>query len=488
VALTSSDADARDRTETPPRGAARRHRATAITVAVILALSTLIVIWARTRPSFDAFGWLTWGRQTLAWSLNTNAAPSWKPLPYLFTVPYALFGHGQLWLWMITVVAISLGGVVCAARIAYRLVATSPERRHAGLIAGAFAGAALLGIRDYTHYILSAQSDPVIVSLCLAAVDAHLSRRPRLAFVLACLAGLGRPEVWPFTFGYGVWMWRRVPGSRPLIIGGAVATLLLWFGIPALTSRSAFVAGTNAEGSVRALHHNRVFGTIDRFLDMHETALELMALLTIVLAVIRRNRTVLMLAAVMVAWVILEIAFALHGWPGLQRYMYEAGALMVVLAAVGIGWLVPDARTWPAIKTLSGRPGVLAALGAAVALVVVLALVPAAVSRVRTEHRDLQIERRRTAAIDRLGPIVARLGGPSLLAHCGEPLVSLQFQSALAWTLHINVAKVGWKFDRAIRATRPIIIFDAHHDDWRLLALRQHYPGCPHYASYTPIS
>jgi hypothetical protein len=231
-----------------------------------------------------------------------------------------------------------------------------------------------------------------------------------------------------------------------------------------------------------------VFGTIDRFLDMHETALELAALLTIVLAVIRRNRTVLVLAGIMVAWVILEIAFALHGWPGLQRYMYEAGGLMVVLAAVGIGWLIPDARTWPALKTLSGRSGVLAAAGSVVALVVVLGLVPAAVSRVRTEHRDLQIERRRTTAIDQLGTIVARLGGPSLLTHCGEPLVSLQFQSALAWTLHVNVAKVGWKFERAIAATRPIIIYDSHHGAWRILALRQHYPGCPHYASYTRLS
>jgi len=30
------------------------------------------------------------GHQTLAGNLNTNAAPSWKPLPYLFTVPYAI--------------------------------------------------------------------------------------------------------------------------------------------------------------------------------------------------------------------------------------------------------------------------------------------------------------------------------------------------------------------------------------------------------------
>ena len=484
MALTSPQPRTQEHGEPRRRRSLRAYRAPAITVALLLAVSTLIVIWARTRPSFDAFGWLTWGRQTLAWSLNTNAAPSWKPLPYLFTVPYAVVGHGQLWLWMITVVAVSLGGVVCAARIAYGLVATAPERRIAGLVAGAFAAAAVLGIRDYPHYILSAQSDPMIVALCLAAIDAHLSGRPRLAFVLAVLGGLGRPEVWPFAAGYGLWMWRRVPGARPWVIGGALATLLLWFGIPALTSRSAFVAGTNAQGSVRALKHDRVFGTIDRFLDMHETPLELAALLTIVLAAVRRHRTVLVLAGIMAAWVIVEIAFALHGWPGLQRYMYEAGAVMVVLAAVGIGWLIPDARAWP---SLTAPARLLAGAGAVAAVVIVVALVPAAVSRARAERSDLRIERGRTALIDGLGPVVGRLGGTSLLRHCGEPLTSLKYQSALAWTLHINVATIGWKFSRAIAATRPIVIFDAHGRGWRVLALRQHYPSCPNYPSYTPI-
>jgi hypothetical protein len=262
---------------------------------------------------------------------------------------------------------------------------------------------------------------------------------------------------------------------------GALATLLLWFGIPALTSRSAFVAGTNAEGSVRALKHDRVLGTIDRFLDMHETALELAALLAMVWAALRRDRRVLTLGAITVAWVIVEIAFALHGWPGLQRYMYEAGAAMVVLAGVGIGWLVAE---------LARRPAVLAIRVAAPALAVVIvaALIPAAASRARAERSDLNTERGRTTLIDGLGPVVAKLGGTSLLRHCGEPLTSLKYQSALAWTLHINVATVGWKFDRAIRASRPIIIYDPRGLGWRVLALRQQHAGCPSYPSYTPVS
>jgi hypothetical protein len=106
----------------------------------LLVLSAAVVFWANTRPGFDPYGWLVWGHQTTTASLNTNAAPSWKPLPWVFTVPFALAGHYQLHLWMITSVAVSLSGVVFAARIAYRLTDAPAERRWAGPKCGRFWG------------------------------------------------------------------------------------------------------------------------------------------------------------------------------------------------------------------------------------------------------------------------------------------------------------------------------------------------------------
>ena len=82
-----------------------------------------------------------------------------------------------------------------------------------------FAGVALLGIRDWWHYMLSSQSDTMIVALCLGAIDCHLSGRPRWAFVLGALAALGRPEVWPFLALYAIWAWRAIPSMRWLIGG-----------------------------------------------------------------------------------------------------------------------------------------------------------------------------------------------------------------------------------------------------------------------------
>jgi hypothetical protein len=454
------------------RGFAVEHPWWSTGVALVL-LSAVIVLWAGTRPGFDPYGWLVWGHQTLTASLDTNAAPSWKPLPYLFTVPLALAGHYQVRLWMIVSLAISLSGVVFAGRIAYRLTPSAPGRRYPAIVAAVFAGVGVLLITDgsqgYWHYLLSAQSDPMIVALCLGAIDLHLSGRPRWAYALGVLAALGRPEVWPFLGLYAIWAWRAVPSMRRLIVAGVLLMLVLWFGIPAVTSRSPFVAGSNALGSGRALHNDKVFGTVRRFIDLHAAALEIVALATVAFAVWRRDRTLIALAAGVVVWVVLEIAFALHGWPGLARYMFEAGAVTVVLAAVGVGRLLSDLGS--VSRALSW---------AAIALVVVIsgALVPTAVSRARSEHKDLRSQRARTAEINRLASTITGLGGAALLRSCGEPLTRLEYQTVLAWQLRINVARIGFKYTQAIRRGDPVVLFTPTHLGWKVQALHQRLPAC----------
>src|SRR6516162_5448274 len=66
----------------------------------VAVVSALFVVVSDMRPSYDGFGFMVWGRQVLHWNLNTDGAPSWKPLPFLFTLPYAVAGRGQMWLWM----------------------------------------------------------------------------------------------------------------------------------------------------------------------------------------------------------------------------------------------------------------------------------------------------------------------------------------------------------------------------------------------------
>jgi hypothetical protein len=432
-----------------PRLFVRRHPWWCTGIGLVL-LSAVLLVLADTRPGFDPYGWLVWGQRTLTGSLDTNAAPSWKPLPYLFTVVYALAGHYQLGLWMVTSVAVALAGVVFAGRIAYRLVDPPADRRWAGVCAGVFAGAALLGIQNYAHYILSAQSDPMIVALFLGAIDCHLSRRPRAAFVLGVLASLGRPEVWPFLGLYSVWLWVRVPRTRPLVVAGAVALALLWFGIPAITSRTPFVSAANAMDSGRRLTSNQIGGTIGRFRALNELAVELAALLAIVLAAFRRDRATLALAGVVVVWVVAEIAFVLHGWPANPRYMFEAAGVVAVLAGIAVGRLLVDRPRWRGLPAWAGTVPV---------IVLVAVLIPAAVSHARVERRDLREQQRRTAEINQLSRVVDRLGGAARLRGCGEPLTRLEYQSVLAYTLRVNVSHVGFKYAQAIVHGNPIVMF-----------------------------
>src|SRR5207248_7239767 len=128
-----------------------------------------------------------------------------------------------------------------------------------------FAGLAVLGIQDYMHYILSAQSDPMLVTFCLAAIDSHLCGRYRWAFVLGVLTALGRPEVWPFLGLYSVWAWWTKPSMRWMIFIGLALIPFMWFGIPWITNDRPNVAGQLAKLSPRALQHHKLTGTLDRF-------------------------------------------------------------------------------------------------------------------------------------------------------------------------------------------------------------------------------
>jgi hypothetical protein len=410
--------------------------------AVVVATSTVLTLWARTRPSYDAYGWLVWGHQTLHLSLDLGGAPSWKPLPFLFTVPYALFGHYQLWLWMITATSVALAGPVFAGRIAFRLTGprelrNDPQaiRRYAPWAAAVFAGATVLGLEDYFHYILSSQSDPMLVTFVLAAIDMCLIGRYRWTLVFGVLAALGRPEVFPFLGLFMIWAWFKVPNMRLMLVAGAAVILFMWFGIPTITNGRPDIAGQLAQESPRELHSNRFFGTIGRYHELQYLPVWIAAGFAAVFALVRRRWVVVALAVGAVGWVLVEIAFAYHGWPALPRYMFEAAAVAGVLAGVAVGWLMLEGSR-------IGH-GVPRWTGAVVAGVLVIAVLPGARDRLRTEHADLVHEHARTHEITLLASTTIALGGSRHIRGCGQPVTDVGYVSTLAWLYHVDVGSVG---------------------------------------------
>jgi hypothetical protein len=117
--------------------------------------------------------------------------------------------------------------------------------------------------------------------------------------------------------------------------------------------------------------------------------------------------------------------------------------------------------------------------GAALVVVLCLSLAPAALSHARTEHKDLRDQRARTAEIDKLAGAISRLGGAARLRPCGEPLTRLEYQTILAWNLHVNVATVGYKYTPAIASGRPIVLYTPiSTGGWRVQARHQRLPAC----------
>ena len=413
------------------------------TSVVIVVVSAVLTVWARTRPSYDAYGWMTWGHETLHLSLNLGGAPSWKPVPFLFTVPYALAGHYQLWLWMVTATAVALAGPVFAARIAYRLVGGSelrldpePIRRYAPWVAAFVAGAGVLGIEDYFHYILSSQSDPMIVTFTLAGLDMFLIGRYRWALVLGVLAALGRPEVWPFLALFGLWAWFKLPSMRWMLLAGAAVVLFMWFGIPTITNGRPDIAGQLAQGSPRELHSNRLLGTLGRVHEILYLPVWIAAAIATAIALLRRKWVVVAMAAGVVVWAIVEIAFAYHGWPALPRYVFEAGGVVAVLAGVAVGWLMLEGSRL-------GQVGIPRWSGVLAAAVLVATMIPGAIHRVRVEHADLTAQHARTHEISLLASVTSALGGAHHILDCGQPVTDVAYASTLAWLYGIDVGSVG---------------------------------------------
>ncbi|HYZ80538.1 MAG TPA: hypothetical protein VE571_04680 [Solirubrobacteraceae bacterium] len=440
----------------------------------VLALSTLFVIVSDMRPSYDAFGFMVWGRQVLHWNLNTDGAPSFKPLPFLFTVPYAVAGRGQMWLWMVTAVAGAVLGAVFAARIAFRLTGAGGSRfagptgagggrfagRYAPYVAGAFAGIGVLGINTLMHQVLIANSDALIMAALLAAIDCHLIRCHRLAFGMLVLASLGRPEAWVFAGLYGLWLMREMPTAttRLLVVAGLVVIPAFWFSIPALTSKSWFISGDLALNQHTAIHGNKIVGVVNRFRSLYGLPMQLAWLVAIVLAALRRDRTTVVIVAAAGLWLAIEVAFAYHGWSAVSRYMIEPAAVMVAVAGGGIGWLLADTRT-SRILRWAGPVAVLALL---------VALVPTAGSRVRLVRSQISDARHSAHQIDRLHKVIDRDGGPDAIKACGQPVSLLGFQSTVAWFVGLNVGNVGYRPGKSIGRGDQIVLFKPHDNGWQV--------------------
>jgi len=441
---------------------------------VVLILAVLWVVVSGMRPAFDAYGWLVWGHQALHLSLDLNAAPSWKPLSFLFTLPYALAGRGAVWLWMATAVAVAFSSPVFAARIAWRLADQRRNRLGASLAAG-FAGLGVLGLAGYWHFILIATADPMMVALSLAVIDQHLCGRRRLAWVLLVLLALGRPEPWLLTGLYAAWSWRSHPDMRRALVIGGAALAFLWFGMSRLSSPSWLVAGQVDLRTAVPRPGNRFVGVMNDYFSLYEPPMQLAALFALGYAARRREWTWLIIAGAAAGWLLVDVALGLDNFRASPRYMFEPAAVTVVLAGAAAGRAV-SADSWPLRATAVAG---LVALGATMA--------SPARTRTRLVHNGIELGRTWTLVIHRLQHAVDRHGAKRILA-CGQPLTTLSFQSILAWELGVNVGKVQPVSPERLPTSDRLVYFQPNYAGWKIYPVRGRSPACSTLAINTPAT
>ncbi|HEX3977007.1 MAG TPA: hypothetical protein VHW96_12145 [Solirubrobacteraceae bacterium] len=371
-------------------------------VLVTLTVGALSLLIPST-PSYDPWSWLVWSRQIIHGHLTiTSGGTSWKPLPMIFTIPFALFGKAAPDLWLVVARAGALAAVAMVFRLAYRLT-----RRVGGLFGEAdasldrlttIAPALLAGVIGAVALALSASggfvssnalgySEGFAAALLLISIDRHIDGKPRQAFVVGFLVALDRPEIWLFWGPYGLWLFWKDPGARMLVAALFVITPIVWF-LPVYLGCGSFSCSVN-----RATHprSNSLAFASDPFVaELKRAAWPTMLLRIKVVAVLlglavagilwstyrrsglaglRTDRSQARLTAALLglgglAWFVVIAVMTQVGFSGNNRYLVLGSAMVDICGAVGFGWAAQELAVLAARRRRGAEAGAGAGSGA----------------------------------------------------------------------------------------------------------------------------
>jgi hypothetical protein len=412
-----------------------------LAVLACVALAAVSAAVLPTVPSYDPWSWIVWGREVTDPHLSfvVSGGPSWKPLPFVFTTIWGLFGSAAPTLWVITARAGGLLGLVAAWRLASRLVG--------GGRAGAFAGLlAVVGVvltQDWFYYWLRGTSEVVLIGASLWAVDRLLDGHRTQAFALGVAASLIRPEWWPFVGLYALWLWFRDPAfkrwpMRLLLLAGLACIPVLWFGPPWAGSGQPFLAATHAAEYNGHLGSDPFRAVLGRGKDLQVLPALVFAVAAVAIGWLRdRNRLLLILGGAVVAWWVVVVAMTLDGYPGLERFFLPAAALTCVLGGVGLVRLAQLAG--------SAVPGHATAVGVGAGAVLLALSIPFTTSRVSDARASFPAASQAVTTLNQLSDAVAAVGGRAAILPCKSSFVAVNHsvQTALAWKLHVTLERVG---------------------------------------------
>jgi hypothetical protein len=412
--------DLSERTASTPQSS---NAVVAAWVGVVIAVSALSLLVPATL-TFDAWGWMVWGRELRHLTLDTSAGPSWKPLPVAVTAPLSLLGDHAAAGWLL--VARASGLLVLAA--AWRLAT-----RCAGPVAGAVAVVLIVlspdGESRFLRLLAEGHTAPLEAALFLWSIERILARRFGAALALGVGLSLLRPEAWPFLAVYGWWVWSRRPALRPWLAASALTIPAAWFGADWWGSGSPWHGADGAQVVNRYGVVRRTDAALARTRRMVVAPAWVGAAAAVVLAARRRHTDQLFYAAAAAAWALVVVAMsAVFGYAALSRFLLPSAALVCVLAGIGAVTVVRLARV--------------RAVRIALALAMVVVTLPFALPRI-TVINDVAHDTRTRAELERdLDELIRRAGGPTAMQSCGSIVIDNAELAGAAWPA------LAWKLDR----------------------------------------
>lgn len=393
-------------------------------------------------PTTDPWGWIVWGREVAHLTLNTaiGGAPSWKPLPVLFTAPLSLFGSAAPDLWLVVARAGGLAGLL----LAY-ILATRAAGRVAGVAAVVFVVLTDGWIRAMSH----GYTEPLLDALVLGAVERHLAGSRRTAFVLLALGSLSRPEVFAFAAPYGLWLIYRDRRGLAIVAPTLLVVPGLWIG------GDWWGAGNPLHGGDLAKKYSALSAgqVLDGIPGVMGWATLVLAAVSLAVAARRRDYLTLALGAWAVIWVAVVLLLPAFGGPGSIRFLMPPAVLVCVVAAVAVGRAaeIPSTEAVP-------RAAV-----AVAGLALLVALPQAIEGRARAAERSYAESRREANVQTSLSQAAERVaaGHMPLCGPIAIPPALGWNRGAVTWAFRTTLDRVHARQRGSAVPRRPFVRFES---------------------------
>ena len=458
----------------------RFYAGLAVVALLIGALSLLIP----STPSYDPWAWIVWGREIVHLKLHTTGGPSWKPLPMLFTVPFALFGNAEPNLWLVIARAGAFAAVVMVFRLSFRLtreIGSYFTQAPAGvsrltavapaLLAGLIAAVGLTLSGGYISDNALGYSEGLATALMLIAVERHLDGHRHQAFAVGFFVALDRPEIWLFWGPYGLWLFWKDPSARKLVVALFLLIPVCWF-LPEYWGSGHFLRGVNRAQHPRS--NSLAFAKSPFLSELEDAAwptillrikIAAAALVGVVAVVLFRRwrhdglsalqapqaraqwMTALMGVAGL-AWFVVIATMTQIGFSGNNRYLVIGSSLVEICGAVAWGWAAQEvgnvfARLWSrGRQAASTAPGTVSAWSGLALVALVFAMLPSWVGNnlisIPRTHRSLVYQAHLRQGLNHL---VAQYGAAKML-RCGTVMTEGFQVPMVAWALDVHTVGI----------------------------------------------